>query len=107
MCEILGLIFTAIGVIYVIYVFNKEGRAAFKDLWFSIDFVALIFAFGSIAMFSTSMVNGFVALLDLCCPCYFDDDGGGDHDDNGDDNDGGNNGDGDLVMVVFGSSGEK
>ncbi|KAK3787396.1 hypothetical protein RRG08_032353 [Elysia crispata] len=55
LCEILGLVFTLLGLIYVIYMFNKEGRAALKDLWFVVDFTALIFAVGAIAMFAARL----------------------------------------------------
>ena len=50
--EIGGVIFTLIGFIYVVYFINQKGKAAFKDLWFDLDFLAVILALGTISMFA-------------------------------------------------------
>ncbi|CAL1531576.1 unnamed protein product, partial [Lymnaea stagnalis] len=42
LCEVIGIIFTLVGVLYAIFIFGKKKWAALKDLWFVVDLSAVL-----------------------------------------------------------------
>ncbi|GFR82711.1 polycystic kidney disease 2-like 1 protein [Elysia marginata] len=54
-CELLGVFFTALSLVYVGYRFYHERRAALKDKWFLLDVLAVLTAMLTISMFSSRL----------------------------------------------------
>ncbi|KAH9502265.1 hypothetical protein Btru_073287 [Bulinus truncatus] len=50
-CQLIGIVLTILGVLYVIFVLGKKKCSAFKDLWFLFDLSAVIIAICAVIMF--------------------------------------------------------
>ncbi|KAH9502271.1 hypothetical protein Btru_073297 [Bulinus truncatus] len=60
-CQLIGIVLTILGVLYVIFVLGKKKCSAFKDLWFLFDLSAVIIAICAVIMF---LFHPYFLLLD-------------------------------------------
>ncbi|KAH9502263.1 hypothetical protein Btru_073282, partial [Bulinus truncatus] len=51
LCQVTGIVLTLLGIMYVVFIFGKKKWTAFKDIWFLLDFSAVIIATCGVAMF--------------------------------------------------------
>ncbi|XP_055877336.1 uncharacterized protein LOC106064392 isoform X1 [Biomphalaria glabrata] len=50
LCQLVGTIFTLIGLLYVFFIFNKRKWLALKDFWFMLDAIAVVTGISTAAM---------------------------------------------------------
>ncbi|CAL1531591.1 unnamed protein product, partial [Lymnaea stagnalis] len=50
-CELLGIVFTVVGVLYLVFAFGKKKMGALKDFWIMLDLAATILAICAASMY--------------------------------------------------------
>ncbi|KAH9519474.1 hypothetical protein Btru_002802 [Bulinus truncatus] len=51
LCQVTGIVLTLLGIMYVVFIFGKKKWTAFKEIWFLLDFSAVIVATCCVVMF--------------------------------------------------------